>query len=70
MRLFRQQARIGQASGLGPPDAQDARSMGEQWGLRSYMRDMFSLLKQRLDDRSRDLKPQTLPIDDTVAPEE
>ncbi|RKK30221.1 hypothetical protein BFJ65_g2119 [Fusarium oxysporum f. sp. cepae] len=26
-------ARIGQASGLGPPDAQDARSMGEQWGL-------------------------------------
>ncbi|KAJ0154215.1 Uncharacterized protein HZ326_3435 [Fusarium oxysporum f. sp. albedinis] len=69
MRLFRQQARIGQASGLGP-DAQDARSMGEQWGLRSYMRDMFSLLKQRLDDRSRDLKPQTLPIDDTVAPEE
>ncbi|EXM30714.1 hypothetical protein FOTG_04603 [Fusarium oxysporum f. sp. vasinfectum 25433] len=33
MRLFRQQARIGQANGLGPPDAQDARSMGEQWGL-------------------------------------
>lgn len=33
MRLFRQQARIGQANGLGPPDAQAARSMGEQWGL-------------------------------------
>lgn len=33
MRLFRQQARIGQANGLGPPDAQAARSMGEQWVL-------------------------------------
>ncbi|EWY92539.1 hypothetical protein FOYG_06084 [Fusarium oxysporum NRRL 32931] len=61
MRLFRQQARIGQASGLGPPDAQDARSMGEQWGLP---------FETELDDRSRDLKPQTLPINDTVAPEE
>ncbi|EWG36175.1 hypothetical protein FVEG_14632 [Fusarium verticillioides 7600] len=57
MRLFRQQARIGQANGLGPPDTQDARSMGKQWGL---VNNIWTISPFETETGRREQGPQTL----------